>query len=128
MSDWTRAVRAQLIAESGARHELMDCAADCVARFVGYPPRGAARYTLALRLRDAPSTVYVLAEHVVRFAHEYDVACRQLPGLEADIVLLRGNGRALDALRLLAALQSTRCVARRTMSAAAARAQSAPAA
>lgn len=101
-------MREQLIAESGARHELVHCTLDCLASFVGYPPRGAARYTLALRARAAPSVIYVLAEHIARNADEYGVTCRQLPGLDADIVLLRGDQRALDALRALAMLERTR--------------------
>jgi hypothetical protein len=113
MSDWVRVVRAQLVAESGARHELVDCVAGCMARFVAYPPRGAARYTLAVRLHTAPSTVYVLAEHVMRHAHEYEIVWRRLPGLAPDIVLMRGEARALDALRLLAALPRMRCVCAR---------------
>jgi len=119
MSDWARAVCAQLVAESGVHHVLVDCVGDSVARFVGYAPRGALRCTLAVRMRHAPSTVYVLAEHVARRAGEYDVAARQLPGLGDAVLLLRGDTRTLDAIRLLAALppQShctcTRCAARR---------------
>jgi len=102
--EWWRDVRAQLVAESGARYELVHATGDFLARFVGYPPRGAARYVTALRADTTPSVVYIVAEHILSHPAEYDVCCRQLPGLASDVVLLRGNNRVLSALHALASL------------------------